>query len=57
MKDGYLDIPQGPGLGITLGMDFVRKHISLSFMYQLRAWDLTLNFFPNDILEMRQEQV
>ena len=46
MKDGYLDIPQGPGLGITLGTDFVRKHVSLSFMYQLRIRGLTLNFFP-----------
>ena len=46
MKDGYMDIPQGSGLGITLGMDFVRKHVSLSFMYQLRTWGLTLNFFP-----------
>jgi len=44
MKDGYLDIPQGPGLGTTLGMDFVRKHVSLSFMYQLRTWGLTLTF-------------
>lgn len=26
MKDAYLDIPQRPGLGITLDMDFVRKH-------------------------------
>ncbi len=26
MKDGYLDIPQRPGLGITLDMDFVRRH-------------------------------
>ncbi|MFB0520196.1 MAG: mandelate racemase/muconate lactonizing enzyme family protein, partial [Desulfatiglandales bacterium] len=26
MKDSYLDIPQRPGLGITLDMDFVRKH-------------------------------
>jgi D-galactarolactone cycloisomerase len=26
MKDGYLDIPDRPGLGITLDMDFVRKH-------------------------------
>jgi D-galactarolactone cycloisomerase len=26
MKDGYLDIPQRPGLGITLDMDFVKKH-------------------------------
>ena len=38
MKDGYLDIPQGPGLGITLGMDFVRKHVSLSFMYHPGTW-------------------
>jgi len=49
MKDGYLDIPQGSGLGITLDMDSVRKHVSLSFMYQLRTWGLTLNFFLNDI--------
>ena len=27
MKDGYLDIPQRPGLGITLDMDFVRRHV------------------------------
>jgi len=46
MKDGYLDIPQGPGLGITLGMDFVRKHLSLSFMYHPGTWGLTLKFFP-----------
>jgi D-galactarolactone cycloisomerase len=26
MKDGYLDIPQRPGLGITLDMDFLKKH-------------------------------
>ncbi len=26
MKDGYLDIPERPGLGITLDMDFVNKH-------------------------------
>jgi len=26
MKDGYLDIPQRPGLGIALDMDFVRRH-------------------------------
>ena len=26
MKDGYLDIPQRPGLGITLDRDFVKKH-------------------------------
>ena len=26
MKGGYLDIPGRPGLGITLDMDFVRKH-------------------------------
>lgn len=26
MKDGYLDIPQRPGLGITLDMDFVKRH-------------------------------
>ncbi len=57
MKDGYLDIPQGPGLGITLGMDFVRKHVSLSFMYQLRTWGLTLDSSLNDILEMSQAQV
>ena len=50
MKDGYLDIPQGPGLGITLGMDLVRKHVSLSFMYQLRTRGLTLGFFLNDIV-------
>jgi D-galactarolactone cycloisomerase len=25
MKDGYLDIPRRPGLGITLDMDFVRE--------------------------------
>lgn len=27
MKDGYLDIPQRPGLGITLDMDFVKRHV------------------------------
>ena len=26
MKDGYLDIPGRPGLGITLDLDFVRKY-------------------------------
>lgn len=26
MKDGYIDIPQRPGLGITLDTDFVKKH-------------------------------
>jgi len=26
MKNGYLDIPSRPGLGITLDMDFVNKH-------------------------------
>ena len=26
MSDGYLDIPQRPGLGVGLDMDFVRKH-------------------------------
>ena len=26
MSDGYLDIPQRPGLGVNLDMDFVRKH-------------------------------
>ncbi len=26
MKDGYLDIPQRPGLGIALDMDFVKRH-------------------------------
>ena len=26
MKDGYLDIPERPGLGVTLGLDFVRKY-------------------------------
>ncbi len=26
MSDGYLDIPQRPGLGVSLDMDFVRKH-------------------------------
>jgi D-galactarolactone cycloisomerase len=26
MKDSYLEIPQRPGLGITLDMDFVKKH-------------------------------
>jgi len=26
MKEGYLDIPQRPGLGITLDMDFVRRY-------------------------------
>jgi D-galactarolactone cycloisomerase len=26
MKQGYLDIPQKPGLGITLDMDFINKH-------------------------------
>jgi D-galactarolactone cycloisomerase len=26
MRDSYLDIPQRPGLGVTLDMDFVRKH-------------------------------
>jgi D-galactarolactone cycloisomerase len=26
MKDSYLDIPNLPGLGITLDMDFVKKH-------------------------------
>jgi D-galactarolactone cycloisomerase len=26
MKDGYLDIPQRPGLGVNLDMDFVKKH-------------------------------
>ncbi len=26
MKNGYLDIPQRPGLGITLDMSFVKKH-------------------------------
>jgi D-galactarolactone cycloisomerase len=26
MKDGYLDIPARPGLGVTLDLDFVRKH-------------------------------
>ena len=57
MKDGYLDIAQGPGLGITLGMDLVRRHVSSSFMYQLRTWVLTLNFFLNDILQMSQAQV
>lgn len=57
MKDGYPDIPQGPGLWITLDMDFVRKHVSLSFMYQLRTWGLTLNSSLNDILEMSQAQV
>ena len=45
MKDGYLDIPQGPGLWITLDMDFVRKHVSLSFMYQLRTWVWPRGFF------------
>ena len=45
MKDGYLDIPQGPGLWITLDMDFVRKHVSLSFMYQLRTWVWPRSFF------------
>jgi len=57
MKDGYLDIPQGSGLGITLDMDLVREHVSLSSMYQPRAWVLTLHFFLNDILQMRQAQV
>ncbi|MBU1209095.1 MAG: hypothetical protein KKH04_19580 [Proteobacteria bacterium] len=28
MKNGYLDIPPRPGLGITLDMDFVRKHLA-----------------------------
>lgn len=27
MKGGYLDIPSQPGLGITLDMDFIRRHI------------------------------
>ena len=57
MKDGYLDIPQGSGLGITLDMDRVRKHVSLSFMYQLRTRGLTLDFSLNDVLEMSQAQV
>jgi D-galactarolactone cycloisomerase len=26
MKNGYLDIPQRPGLGITLDMSFVKKY-------------------------------
>ena len=26
MKDSYLDIPSRPGLGVTLDMDFVKKH-------------------------------
>ncbi|HEY82203.1 MAG TPA: mandelate racemase/muconate lactonizing enzyme family protein [Dehalococcoidia bacterium] len=26
MRDGYLDIPDRPGLGVTLDMDFVREH-------------------------------
>jgi len=26
MRDGYIDIPQRPGLGITLDMDFVKKY-------------------------------
>ncbi|MBW1768162.1 MAG: mandelate racemase/muconate lactonizing enzyme family protein [Deltaproteobacteria bacterium] len=26
MKDSYLDIPSRPGLGVTLNMDFVKKH-------------------------------
>jgi len=26
MKDGYLDIPGRPGLGVTLDMDFVKEH-------------------------------
>jgi D-galactarolactone cycloisomerase len=26
MNDSYLDIPQRPGLGITLDIDFVKKH-------------------------------
>ncbi len=26
MSDGYLDIPQRPGLGVSLDMDFVRKY-------------------------------
>ena len=26
MKDGYLDIPERPGLGVTLDMDYVREH-------------------------------
>jgi D-galactarolactone cycloisomerase len=26
MKDGYLDIPERPGLGVTLDMDYIREH-------------------------------
>jgi L-alanine-DL-glutamate epimerase-like enolase superfamily enzyme len=26
MKKGYLDIPERPGLGVTLDMDYVRKY-------------------------------
>ena len=26
MKDGYLDIPDRPGLGVTLDMDYVREN-------------------------------
>jgi L-alanine-DL-glutamate epimerase-like enolase superfamily enzyme len=26
MKDGYLPIPQRPGLGITLDLNFVKKY-------------------------------
>lgn len=28
MKNGYLDVPQRPGLGITLDMDFIKNHIA-----------------------------
>jgi L-alanine-DL-glutamate epimerase-like enolase superfamily enzyme len=26
MKEGYLDIPKRPGLGINLNLEFVEKH-------------------------------
>jgi L-alanine-DL-glutamate epimerase-like enolase superfamily enzyme len=26
MKEGYLDIPERAGLGVTLDMDYVREH-------------------------------
>ena len=26
MKNGYLEIPQRPGLGVTLQMEFIKKH-------------------------------
>ena len=38
LKDGFLKIPRGPGLGIRVNEDFVRKQAEIGHRWRAPVW-------------------